>query len=232
MGFHGTIIARALWCYVQLLRASRNAWKRSQACFPLFKYPSAGLAGGSLERQFLGRPLPHCHHSPPERARRRATSKFPGTLVTVNNNDPAIWEMELCPVSDVQTGASSHVLFICMRPVDVAGVCRELAPTLADIAVAQRPTSWLPSGTAVVRTMPNTPVECGEGATGIFPSPNSGAHRVAMVSTALRNGSPTIAILEEEALLDVVAAISGSAPAHFILSWKRSLPWAKSTVYL
>lgn len=161
----------------------------------------------------------------------------------MNNNDPAIWELELSPAPVEQSRASSHVLFICTRPVDIAGVCRELALTLANIAIDLRPMivtmcpgitigqlqSWLPYGTTVVRTMPNTPVECGEGATGIFPSPDAGAHRVALVSTALRITSPTIAVLEEESLLDVVAAISGyvlstltlglcvirSAPAHF-----------------
>ncbi|EPS25876.1 hypothetical protein PDE_00812 [Penicillium oxalicum 114-2] len=74
--------------------------------------------------------------------------------------------------------------------------------------------SWLPHGTAVIRTMPNTPVECRQGAMGMFVGPDVGDRRTAVVKTALRDVSPCIEVLEQEQHLDVVAAISGFAPAH------------------
>ncbi|KAL2814079.1 pyrroline-5-carboxylate reductase dimerization-domain-containing protein [Aspergillus cavernicola] len=153
--------------------------------------------------------------------------RFPHVLVTLNNNDPGIWKSD-SPDLDTRSGMGSHVLFICTRPADVRGICEELLDTLAAITQDLRPTvvtmcpgitvrqlqMWLPPGTAVVRTMPNTPVECRQGATGIFASADVGKYRVTMIKTALQDVSPSIALLEQEELLDVVAAISGSAPAH------------------
>ena len=147
--------------------------------------------------------------------------KFPRSLVSLDNVDAAIW-------ADPDHGANGtnmhrHVVFICTRPADVPGVCKELTPTLALMTAGLRPTvvtmcpgitaaqlrSWLPLRTAVVRTMPNTPVECCEGATGIFAGPDVAQSRVDLVTCTLRAVSPIIALLDEEPLLDVVAAIAG-----------------------
>jgi pyrroline-5-carboxylate reductase len=106
--------------------------------------------------------------------------------------------------------------------MDVPIVSTELASTLEAIDSDSRPTvltmcpgitvkqlqSWLPHGTCVVRTMPNSPVGCRQGATGLFASENA-SHRIDVVATTLRDVSPAVVPLLEERLLDVVAAVAG-----------------------
>ncbi|KAK5993869.1 Delta-1-pyrroline-5-carboxylate reductase apf3 [Cladobotryum mycophilum] len=147
---------------------------------------------------------------------------YPTAFVTHNNLHPTIWDN-----ADSKNSAS-HVVFICTLPVDVPLVCKELTPAINDIDGAVRPTivtmcpgilvsqlqSWLPEGTPIVRSMPNTPVSCLEGSTALYPSSDA-LPRIDLVTTALRVVSPAVCVLPEENLLDVSAAISGSAPAHF-----------------
>lgn len=142
--------------------------------------------------------------------------QYPSAFVTTDNLDPAIWSRE----NTQHLGP--HILFICTRPADVPDVALQLAPVIKTLDADARPTvvtmcpgisvkqlqSWLPKDTPIVRSMPNTPVECGQGATGLFPS--SDAHkRVESVAFVLREVSPAVCILSEESPLDVVAAISG-----------------------
>ncbi|EHK21619.1 uncharacterized protein TRIVIDRAFT_138262, partial [Trichoderma virens Gv29-8] len=149
-------------------------------------------------------------------------AKFPLATVTSNNLDPAIWSTATSQQSD------SHVVLICTLPIDVPKVCLELAGIIKTLDVTSRPTvvtmcpgisvaqlqSWLPEETPVVRSMPNTPVMCRQGATALFPS-DSALSRIELVAAVFREVSPAISVLPQESLLDVVAAISGSAPAHF-----------------
>lgn len=142
--------------------------------------------------------------------------KFPLATVTNNNLDPVIWNTSASQRSDL------HVIFICTRPIDVPQVCLELASVIKCVDVTARPTvvtmcpgilvaqlqSWLPEETPIVRSMPNTPVMCRQGATALFPS-ESALSRVELVATVIREVSPVISILPQESLLDVVAAISG-----------------------
>jgi pyrroline-5-carboxylate reductase len=160
-----------------------------------------------------------CHIAITARRAERAEelrAKFPDALVTLNNADRDIWD----PASKDRSGL--HALFLCTRPVDVPVVSKELASTLEAINADSRPVvvtmcpgitvkqlqSWLPQGTCIVRAMPNTPVGCRQGATGLFASENA-SHQVNLIATALRDVSPAVAPLAEERLLDVVAAIAG-----------------------
>jgi pyrroline-5-carboxylate reductase len=142
--------------------------------------------------------------------------KYPEAVVTTNNLDPAIWSGANSNPSQV------HILFICTRPMDVPGVCLELASMLKTLDEAARPTvvtmcpgilvkqlqSWLPKETPIVRCMPNTPVGCRQGATALFPSINA-LSRIDPVVAVIRAVSPAVCVLSDESLLDVVAAISG-----------------------
>lgn len=77
------------------------------------------------------------------------------------------------------------------------------------ISVAQLQ-SWLPAGTAIVRSMPNLPVTVREGATGLFPCENARVgQRTEVVRGVIRLVSPAVVVLGREEELDVVAAISG-----------------------
>ena len=82
--------------------------------------------------------------------------------------------------------------------------------TLASIAQA------LPAGTAIIRTMPNTPAAIGRGITvavangEVKPSQRALAHR-------LLGAVGAVEWVEREGLLDAVTAVSGSGPAYVFL---------------
>ncbi|KAK8036629.1 pyrroline-5-carboxylate reductase [Apiospora phragmitis] len=146
---------------------------------------------------------------------------YPKAFVTTDNLHQAIWAAGSEP-------STAHVVFICTRPKEVPQVCQEIASTLETLKGPARPTvvtmcpgisvaqlqSWLPTGTPIVRSMPNLPVTCREGATALFPSKEA-VSRVELVASVLKEVSPAVSVLPEESLLDVAASISGSAPAYF-----------------
>lgn len=75
---------------------------------------------------------------------------------------------------------------------------------------------WLDDDAPIVRAMPNTPALVGRGASALFATPN--------VATSERQaaewimGAVGLAVwVEDEDLLDVVTALSGSGPAYFFL---------------
>lgn len=150
-------------------------------------------------------------------------AKFPLATVTNDNLDPAIWSTAPSQRPD------THVVFICTLPIDVPQVCLKLAGIIKTLDVTSRPTvvtmcpgisvaqlqSWLPAETPVVRSMPNTPVMCRQGATALFPSDNA-LSRIELVATVFREVSPAISVLPQESLLDVVAAISGYVAYYLI----------------
>lgn len=142
-------------------------------------------------------------------------SRYPQLLVTDNNLDQRIWQ-------DTRMSRPISIVFLCTRPADIPTVTKQLAPALEAFDPAVRPTvvtmcpgitvsqlqDWLPTGTAIVRSMPNTPVEVRQGATGLYASGDA-VHRVNDVQVVLEEVSPLVAIVPEESKLDVVAAISG-----------------------
>ncbi|KAE8395436.1 pyrroline-5-carboxylate reductase dimerization-domain-containing protein [Aspergillus alliaceus] len=169
-------------------------------------------------------------------------SRYPQLLVTDNNLDQRIWkDARISQQSSPQANATSPILFICTRPADVPTVAKQLAPTLESFDPPVRPTvvtvcpgitvsqlqAWLPTGTAIVRSMPNTPVEFRQGATGLFASEDA-TLRVNHVKTVLEEVSPLVSIVPEESMLDVVAAVSGSGPAHFFFVIESMVAAAES----
>jgi len=76
--------------------------------------------------------------------------------------------------------------------------------------------AWLGPGVPLVRTMPNRPALIGAGITGACAGALVGpAERVAVEGVLTAVGP--LVWLEDEALLDVVTALSGSGPAYFFL---------------
>lgn len=141
---------------------------------------------------------------------------FPNIYVTLDNLDNAIWT----PARENRDG--SHTLIICTRPADTPGVIAQIASILATMCTDVRPTvvtmcpgiaieqleHWLPKGTAIIRSMPNTPVACCQGATALYPN-HEGLSRVNQVKTVLQDVSPRLCVLPKESLLDVAAAVAG-----------------------
>jgi len=69
---------------------------------------------------------------------------------------------------------------------------------------------------AIVRAMPNTPALTGHGITGIFAGSFCQAHHVEQAETIL-SATGEVVWINDESLMDVVTAISGSGPAYYFL---------------
>ena len=64
--------------------------------------------------------------------------------------------------------------------------------------------------------MPNTPALIGHGVSGLFASDNCRAHHREQAESILRTAGEVVWV-KEEALIDVVTAVSGSGPAYYFL---------------
>jgi pyrroline-5-carboxylate reductase len=73
---------------------------------------------------------------------------------------------------------------------------------------------WLPSGTPLVRCMPNTPALLGAGITGLYGDENL-SHEHRTIADDILSAAGTTVWVPREALLDAVTAVSGSGPAYF-----------------
>ena len=74
--------------------------------------------------------------------------------------------------------------------------------------------SWLGGDLPIVRTMPNTPSMVGSGATGLFATKHVSTDQRGMAESVMR-AVGIIQWLDDESLMDVVTAVSGSGPAYF-----------------
>lgn len=119
--------------------------------------------------------------------------------------------------------AGASVVVLAVKPQVMQAVCEGLRGALGDAVVVSvaagltcaRLSGWL--GTpGVVRAMPNTPALLGAGATGLFAPPEVDAAGRALAEAVLASAGLTRWI-EDEALMDVVTALSGSGPAYFFL---------------
>jgi pyrroline-5-carboxylate reductase len=118
----------------------------------------------------------------------------------------------------------AELVVLAVKPQVMEAVCRELRPRLASGALVLSIAAGLPCAklsewlgtTAVVRCMPNTPALLGAGASGLFaPAQVSGAQRV--LAQRVLDAAGVSVWVEDEGLMDVVTAISGSGPAYFFL---------------
>lgn len=73
---------------------------------------------------------------------------------------------------------------------------------------------WLGGYSRLIRCMPNTPALIGAGITGLYADPAIGQEDRATAEKILRAVGQTVWVADE-ALMDVVTAISGSGPAYF-----------------
>ncbi len=74
--------------------------------------------------------------------------------------------------------------------------------------------AWAPSGTAIVRCMPNTPALLGAGVTGMLANDAVTAPQKQLADAILGTAGRTVWV-DEESKLDAVTAVSGSGPAYF-----------------
>ena len=104
-------------------------------------------------------------------------------------------------------------------------VLEELAPVIEDgqlvLSIAAGTTiaglqSSLGEDAPVVRAMPNTPALIGKGICGLYASASCKDHHRDQAERIMRAGGETLWV-EDESLMDVVTAVSGSGPAFFFL---------------
>jgi pyrroline-5-carboxylate reductase len=133
----------------------------------------------------------------------------------------------------VRTFAEGHeavdgadIVVLAVKPQVLTAVCRELGPVLAEsrplivsIAAGIRSDqidAWLGGGAAIVRCMPNTPALIGAGASALYANARVDASQKQQAEQLLE-GAGVTAWVDEEAQIDTVTGIAGSAPAYYFL---------------
>jgi pyrroline-5-carboxylate reductase len=147
---------------------------------------------------------------PDERQLERLAARF--GITTTTDNDTA--------------AAAAEIIVLAVKPQAVENVARELAGTVAQrralvvsIAAGIREADlrgWIGAGTAIVRSMPNTPALVQSGATALYANSAVSEQQRDAAESILRAVGLTIWI-DDEAQMDAVTALSGSGPAYFFL---------------
>lgn len=125
------------------------------------------------------------------------------------------------PGANVQAVTGADVVILGVEPGEIVALCAEIADALKDralvVSVAGGVTladmsGALPAGTALVRTMPNTPVEVGRGVTGFAVADGAPVGTGARVREFLQPTGDVEELAEE--LIDGFSAVAGSGPAY------------------
>ncbi|MDW7745830.1 pyrroline-5-carboxylate reductase [Halomonas sp.] len=125
--------------------------------------------------------------------------------------------------------AESDVVVLAVKPQIMREVCEQMRdavqarrPLIVSVAAglpAETLEHWLGGDLPVVRCMPNTPALVGAGAAGLYANANvDEAQR--RLATELMEAVGLVEWVDDEALLDAVTAVSGSAPAYFFLMFE------------
>jgi pyrroline-5-carboxylate reductase len=127
---------------------------------------------------------------------------------------------------NAEVARRADILVLAVKPQALAQVARELAatvqqqrPLIISIAAGVRSADierWLGGNLPIVRVMPNTPALIGSGASGLHANARVTATQRDQAESILRAVGVTVWV-EEEQLIDVVTALSGSGPAYFFL---------------
>lgn len=122
--------------------------------------------------------------------------------------------------------ARAQVLVLAAKPQslrtlarDIADVVQKTKPLVISIAAGIRVDAiqrWLGGNLPIVRVMPNTPALVGAGAAGLYANSLTTEVQRDTAESILRAVGTSV-WLKDEALMDVVTAISGSGPAYFLL---------------
>ncbi|MHB8536033.1 MAG: pyrroline-5-carboxylate reductase [Sulfuricaulis sp.] len=125
-----------------------------------------------------------------------------------------------------EVAARADVLVLAIKPQVFADVARALAhtvqkrkPLIVSIAAGVRIEDierWLGGDLPIVRAMPNTAALIGSGASGMYANTRVNQVMRNQAESILRAVGVTVWLNDEE-LMDVVTALSGSGPAYFFL---------------
>ncbi|TFH85734.1 pyrroline-5-carboxylate reductase [Billgrantia azerbaijanica] len=160
---------------------------------------------------------------------------YPATAITATSPSDAV----LAPVrerfgihTDTDNAAAiddADVVVLAVKPQVMRDVCaglrdglqrqRPLVISIAAGLTAETLDHWLGGGLPLIRCMPNTPSLVGAGAAGLYANAQvSDAQRT--LATELLEAVGLVEWVDDEALLDAVTAVSGSAPAYFFLMFE------------
>lgn len=174
------------------------------------------IGGGNMARSLIGGMLAAGH---------------PASRICVADPDPATRE-RLQQEAGIETHADNQavvdhcdVVVLAVKPQVLKTVATALEPArrpgqlFLTVAAGIRTDSlarWLGSETPIVRAMPNTPALVQAGASALYATPRvSGAQREAAESILRAVG--VVQWVDDEDLMDVVTALSGSGPAYLFL---------------
>jgi pyrroline-5-carboxylate reductase len=120
---------------------------------------------------------------------------------------------------------AADAIIVAVKPQVASEVLPELAPLVRPTTVvvsimAGRSLTFLagalPRGTAIVRSMPNTPAAIGRGITVAIGNPRVTASQQALADRLLA-ATGAVEWITDETLMDAVTAVSGSGPAYVFL---------------
>jgi pyrroline-5-carboxylate reductase len=170
----------------------------------------AGKMGGALLAGWLDRALD------------------PGAVVVVDPSPPedskAVLAKAGIAVAPTPPKVIARVVVVAVKPQIIAGVLpdlrRMIGPSTIVLSIAAGATlANLEAGlgaAAIVRSIPNTPAQVGRGATAAIANARVDADGKALI-TALLDAVGVVAWVDDEALIDVATAVSGSGPAYVFL---------------
>jgi len=123
--------------------------------------------------------------------------------------------------------ATADILVLAVKPQALAEVARSIRaavqskrPLVISVAAGVRLVDlarWLGSELPIVRVMPNTAALVGSGASGMYANSFVTSEQRNEAESILRAVGVAIWV-EDESLMDVVTAVSGSGPAYFFLA--------------
>jgi pyrroline-5-carboxylate reductase len=159
------------------------------------------------------------------------TSAGPGLKIRVSdpseearNHLHTTYEAE--PFTDSAAAISgADIIVLAVKPQVIAQVLSQLAgntkPGQLVLSIAAGTTistitSALGLEQTVIRSMPNTPALVGHGISAICPGENCNRHHIEQAEEVLKAAGEVV-VIEEEGLMDVVTALSGSGPAYYFL---------------
>ncbi len=165
---------------------------------------ASGLIAGGVDPQRI------MISDPSEQSRQSSQESF-HCRVTDSNCDCAKWSTVLVLATKPQI--AGRALAGISSSVDTS---KSLVISVAAGLTTDLLAAWFSPRTAIVRVMPNTPALVSEGASGMFANANVNRKQKNLTETIMA-AVGLAEWVDDEALMDVVTALSGSGPAYFFL---------------
>tara|TARA_R110002110_G_scaffold65206_4_gene179933 strand:+ start:14267 stop:15091 length:825 start_codon:yes stop_codon:yes gene_type:complete len=134
------------------------------------------------------------------------------------------WDIH-CTLDNHEAAQFADLLILAVKPHQIKSVVKDIRTSMqrhtlilsvaAGITAAQI-TSWLDNSQApVIRAMPNTPALINQGITALYKTNSVKQQQAHTAEKLLRAVGDTLWI-EDESLMNIVTALSGSGPAYFL----------------